>query len=156
LAACEEFVARTQKWFSGSPLVVSVYGDATGEQRKTSASRTDWQIVKDFFSRYPDRFRVTLRVPSVNPPVKDRINCVNAMLRNHAGQQRLRIDPRCKQVIQDFEQVCWKTYPHGNSLAELDKSNPVRTHASDAIGYYVAQEFPMRSSMGERSGPMIC
>jgi hypothetical protein len=78
-AACEEFLSRTQKWFSGSPLSVSVYGDATGEQRKTSASRTDWQIVKDFFSRYPDRYRLTFRVPSGNPPVKDRINCMNAL-----------------------------------------------------------------------------
>jgi len=26
-------------------------------------------------------------------PVKDRINCVNAMLRNYAGQHRLLIDP---------------------------------------------------------------
>jgi hypothetical protein len=51
-AACEEFLSRTAKWFSGTPLAVCVYGDSTGEQRRTSASRTDWQIVKDFFGRY--------------------------------------------------------------------------------------------------------
>ena len=47
-------------------------------------------------------------------------------------------------MIKDFEQVSWKTDPHGNSLAELDKSNFMRTHVSDAIGYYVAREFPVR------------
>jgi hypothetical protein len=83
---------------------------------------------------------------------KDRINCVNAKLRNHAGQHRLFVDRSCKHLIKDFEQVCWKTDPHGNPLADLDKSNPMR----DAVGYMVAREFPMRDMRGETSGPMIC
>ena len=136
LAACEEFLSRTTKWttvpevfseplpldaaseyedlltqLQPRPLNVYIYGDATGEQRKTSASRTDWQIVKNFFGRYADRYRASFQVPSANPVVKDRINCVNAVLRNHAGQHRLRIDPRCKELIKDFEQVCWKADP---------------------------------------------
>jgi hypothetical protein len=180
LAACEEFLSRTRKWttvpevfdeplppdaaseyedtllqLQPRPLNVYIYGDATGEQRKTSASRTDWQIVKNFFGRYADRYRASFRVPSANPPVKDRINCVNAVLRNHAGQHRLWIDPQCKQLIKDFEQVCWKADPHGNSLAELDKSDPMRTHASDAAGYFMAQEFSMRGQIGELAGPRI-
>ena len=77
------------------------------------------------------------------------------MLRNHAGQRRLWIDPKCKQLIKDLEQVCWKADPHGNPLAELDKSDHMRTHASDAVGYLVAREFPMRAPMGERAGPSI-
>lgn len=95
------------------------------------------------------------RVPAANPPVKDRINCVNALLRNHAGQRRLKIDPKCKHLIKDLEQVSWKADPYGNPLAELDKSDPMRTHASDALGYLVAREFPMRAQMGERAGPSI-
>ena len=155
LAACEELLARTERWTSGG-LGIYVYGDATAEQRRTSASRTDWRIVKDFFGRYSDRFNASFQVPSVNPPVKDRVNCVNAVLRNHAGQFRMLVDPKCKHLIKDFEQVCWKTDPHGNSLVELDKSDPARTHVSDAVGYYVAREFPMRPPRGERSGPMLC
>jgi hypothetical protein len=180
LAACEEFLSRTKSWTTApevfdpplppdapdgyeemlmqlqpQPLHVYVYGDATGEQRKTSASRTDWQIVKEFFGRYTDRYHASIRVLKGNPPVKDRINCVNAMLRNHAGQRRLWIDPKCKQLIKDFEQVGWKADPHGNPLADLDKSDPMRTHASDAVGYLVAREFPMRPKMGERAGPSI-
>jgi Terminase large subunit, T4likevirus-type, N-terminal len=127
LAACEELLSRTQKLASGMPLLIDVYGDATAEQRRTSASRTDWQIVKEFFGRYKDRYSVSFHVPSVNPPVKDRINCVNAKLRNHAGQHRLFVDRSCTHLIKDFEQVCWKTDPHGNPLADLDKSNPMRT-----------------------------
>jgi hypothetical protein len=77
------------------------------------------------------------------------------MLRNHAGQERLYIDSHCKELIKDLDQVCWKTDPNGNSLTDVDKSNPMRTHVSDAVGYYVAREFPMRRVMGERSGPVI-
>jgi hypothetical protein len=155
LAACEELFSRTQKWHTGFPLAISVYGDATGEQRRTSSSRTDWQIVKDFLGRYPDRFEVTFRVLRANPPVKDRVNCVNALLRNQAGQHRLQVDESCKHLIKDFEQVCWKTDPHGNPLADLDKSDSMRTHVSDAVGYLVAREFSMRPVMGERSGPAL-
>jgi hypothetical protein len=155
LAACEELLSRTEKWSAGYPLNIYVYGDATGEQRRTSASRTDWQIVKDFFGRYPDRFHATFRVPSANPPVKDRVNLVNALLRNHAGQHRLLIDQSCKALIKDLEQVCWKADPHGNPLVGLDKSDSMRTHVSDALGYLVAREFPMRPLRGEMPGPAI-
>jgi len=155
-AACEEFLSRSEKWFTGVPIGICVYGDSTGEQRRTSASRTDWQIVKDFFGRYPERFHARFRIPSANPPVKDRVNCVNSKIRNHAGQYRLIVNPSCKSLIRDLEQVCWKTDPHGNPLVELDKSDPMRTHVSDALGYLVAREFPMSALRGERSGPAIC
>jgi Terminase large subunit, T4likevirus-type, N-terminal len=154
-AACEEFLARTAKWFSGAPLSVCVYGDSTGEQRRTSASRTDWQIVKDFFGRYPERFHATFRIPSANPPVKDRVNCVNAKLKSHLGQYRVLVNPSCKSLIKDFEQVSWKADPHGNSLVDLDKSDPMRTHVSDALGYLIARVFPMSAQRGERSGPAL-
>jgi hypothetical protein len=71
------------------PLNVYVYGDPSANSQKTSASSTDWEIVKSFFGRYTDRFKVQFRVPSKAGPVKDRVNCVNAMLLNYAGQRRL-------------------------------------------------------------------
>jgi hypothetical protein len=51
--------------------------------------------------------------------------------------------------------MCWKTDPFGNSLVGLDKSDPMRTHVSDAFGYLVAREFLMRPQIGERSGPTL-
>jgi len=155
LAACGELLSRTQKWNNGFALNIHVYGDATGEQRRTSASPTDWQIVKDFFGRHTDRYHSSFRVPTANPPVKDRVNCMNALLRNHAGQHRMLVNQNCKHLIKDFEQVSWKADPHGNSLADLDKSDPMCTHVSDAVGYYAAREFPMRAVRGEMGGPAI-
>lgn len=178
--ACEEFLERTRAWTSPPemptdlgeeaqqylddlerasqprPLLTNVYGDATGNQMRTSASRTDWQTIKNFLSLHPSRFRAGFNVPSANPPVKDRINCVNAVLKNLSGEHRLLIDPKCKHLIRDLEQVRWKADPYGNSLAELDKSDPMRTHVSDALGYLIAREFPMQQPRGEQAGPMLC
>jgi len=140
---------------SPNRLSIHIYGDATAEQRRTSASRTDWQIIKDFFGRYPDRFQASFNVPRTNPTVKDRINLMNARLRNHAGQHRLIVHRDCHHLIRDFEEVQWKSDRYGNTLADLNKSNPARTHVSDALGYFIAREFSMRPEMGERSGPPL-
>ena len=67
----------------------------------------------------------------------------------------MRVHSRCRELIKDFEQVSWKADPHGNPLADLDKSDPMRTHVSDAAGYLIEREFPMRSIKGERGGPAI-
>jgi len=136
LAACEEFLDRT-KGLAGNPLNVYVYGDASGGGRDSAASRTDWQIVREFFGRYPDRFSASFRVPSVNGLVKDRVNCVNAMLTNYAGEHRIYLHTACKELAKDFEQLAWKMDPNGNSISDLDKSDPMRSHLSDALGYYV-------------------
>ncbi len=39
----------------------------------------------------------------------------------------------------DLEQVTWKSDVAGNVLADINKSDPLRTHLSDALGYYVAR-----------------
>ena len=69
--------------------------------------------MRDFFARNSDRYRAVFHVRSTNPPVRDRVNCVNARLRNQAGERRLVIHPQCKQLIQDFERVQWKTDSQG-------------------------------------------
>jgi hypothetical protein len=157
VAACEEFLARTAIWVAASylPIQLNIYGDATGEGRRSSASRTDWQLTREFFNRYRDRFRVSFRIPSSNPPVKDRVNCINAMLRNQVGMTRLFIDPRCKQLIQDFERVYWKSDPSGNMLSEIEKSDPARTHVSDALGYMISKEFWVYPSTQFHSEPLF-
>ena len=86
--------------------------------------------------------------------MKDRVNCVNALLRNQAGETRLLVDPGCRELIRDFERVHWKSDPHGNALAEIDKSDPKRSHLSDAAGYMIARDFGMRPKAGAMLGIM--
>jgi hypothetical protein len=148
-AACQAFLQRMSRWRSSSFHFppIKVYGDSTGNGRHTSASRTDWQTVRDFFKNHP--YKMEIRVPASNPPVRDRVNCVNAMLNNQAGEQRLSIHRECKELITDFERVHWRTDAHGNMLPDLDKTDPERTHVSDALGYMIAYEFGMRGKFGE-------
>ncbi len=143
-AACDEFHRRVSRY--GRRLNVNLFGDASGNGRHTSASRTDWQIVREKLTGCG--YNVNSRVPSVNPPVKDRVNCVNAMLCNHAGERRLIIDESCRELIKDMEQVTWS----GDSL---DKSDGKRSHLSDALGYVISQEFAMKPQGGYRPGRLL-
>jgi hypothetical protein len=89
-----------------------------GKRAASSASRTDWQIVKEVLAGRGNGFVRQYHVHKVNPAVKDRVNCVNAVLRNTVGEDRLRVDPRCQQLILDFERVHWKTDASGNPLGD--------------------------------------
>jgi len=85
----------------------------------------DWQIARESFGRYANRYRPIFRIPNSNPLVKDRVYSVNGMLRNYAGERRLFINPRCKELIKDLEQVSWKTDPNGNTLSEIDAQTSI-------------------------------
>ena len=152
--ACREFVRRTQKFhYSGQQVQVYIYGDASGGARNT-AGKSDWHIVNEFFRNEP-RYRISTRLNSSNPPVKDRVNAVNAMLWNALSQRRVAIDPGAKELIRDLEQVGWKLDSNGNTTAALDKSDFRRTHMSDAFGYFIYNQFGLRALSGERSTPII-
>ena len=59
----EELYAELARQFQPRRLSVYIYGDATGNQVRTSASRTDWQIIRDFFGRYPDLYQAGFHLP---------------------------------------------------------------------------------------------
>ena len=148
--ACEAFVARTNDWARGTNLCVEIYGDASGFQRRTCGTDTDWSLIREFFNQRRGVYTASIRALPSNPGVRDRINIVNSRLLSAAGERRLFIDPRCRELVRDLEQVCWKTDETGRVTSELDKSDRLRTHASDALGYYLAQTFMMREKVGEK------
>ena len=66
-AACEAFRERMEKWAElkrnrGQIMDVIVYGDASGNGRRTSAENTDYQIIKLFFRRFGHLFNVQYKV----------------------------------------------------------------------------------------------
>ncbi len=155
LASCEEFEEKAlkyQKLLTGDsygvhPLQITCYGDPAGEQRRSSADKTDWRIVKQWASRNSDRFKVTFKVDSAHPTQKARVAAMNGMLRNHAGEHRMFVHPSCKELIKDLEEVAWKQ----GASTQIDKdADKKRTHASDALGYLVEKEFGLRVKGGER------
>jgi len=122
---------------------------------RAALPHTDWRIVTNFFERHKDRYQATFHYHSKNPEVKDRAAAVNAKLLKYAGERHLKIDPGCKELIEDLEQVSWQSDPHGNLKFEIDKSNPKRTHLSDTLGYLIEYQFPLRFKSGERSGSIL-
>lgn len=153
---CEEFLARIERLrerFEQQRIMVYVYGDPAGDSRHSNAQRTDWQIIREFFERHKDKMQASLRVRTAHPAVKDRVNCVNWACNSALSERRLIVHRRCKNLIADLEQVSWKSNPHGVMIADLDKdSDPMRTHLSDALGYLIEREWPMRRPGGLQPG----
>lgn len=85
------------------------------------------------------RNRLTMDVPKSNPPVRARVNSVNARLRAVDGTIRVRIDPRCKHLVRDLEGVQYK-----KGTNDIDKTGaPDLSHISDALGYMLHRRHPM-------------
>ncbi len=131
--ACREVIRR----YPDRKQHVVVYGDASGTARKTSASRTDYQIIQDVLGGHYHGLRMC--VPNSNPPVADRVNAFNAMLRSATGHVRYTIDPQCKGLVNDLARVSWRP-----GTRDIDKRNKKLTHFSDADGYRLAWLFPVR------------
>ena len=143
--ACEEF----QRRFPNHQAGVVVYGDASGARLQT-AGTTDYKIIREYF-RAAGYQRMQFRVPAGNPHVRLRVDLANGMLFAANGDVKLRIDPRCKGLIQDFEEV---TYKPDSRIIDKDR-DPKRTHLSDALGYLLWQECRARAGFGEQSRPLF-
>ena len=103
-----------------------MYPDSASTQRRTSARRTDATIMKDC--------GMDVIMDRRNPFVIDRVNCVNKAM------ESLIIDPSCKVMIKDLEQVINK-----EGTREIQKTGIHKdlTHISDALGYSLCKVFPL-------------
>jgi len=136
-AVCRRLVADWGK----HPGDVLLYGDPAGGARHTSQTEgTDWDLAKQVLRpAFGERLR--WRVAKRAPYVRDRLNAVNSRLKSTAGVVRLLVDPvAAPNVVRDFEGV---TLLAGGS-GELDKKGSEAkglTHLTDALGYYIAEQF---------------
>jgi hypothetical protein len=126
-----------------------IYGDASGNNNRTSGN-SDYHIVREYFSQnYPSRLQY--KVPKSNPAVRERITLMNSKLRTAAGEVQCIVDRRCKELIKDFEQVSYKA---DSNVIDKDKDRK-RTHLSDALGYLLWQECRSLQGVGERRGRLV-
>ena len=159
LAACEEFLSRTAEWvrISNLPINLSIYGGwhraiCAGHRRHAPTGRSfgNFSAGIGTASTIPSRFAHPTRRSKI------RVNAVSTRCcATQAGRRRLLIDPGCKQLIKDSLKVCaLEERPQRKYCwSDIDKSDPMRSHAaSDALGYMIAREFPMRAYVGERPG----
>ena len=108
-----------------------IYPDPSARQRKTSAGGlTDLAILKN--AGFEVRSRNTA------PLVRDRINSVNAKLKNAKGINSLFILKSCKNVIKSIER---QIYKEGTHIPDKDSGYD---HFNDALGYMVEYNFPLK------------
>ena len=108
-----------------------VIADSTYSNRKTSG-KSDKRILESAgFTCMTTR----------NPFVVDRATNMHRLF----AQDRVIIDPKCKKLIRDLEQVTFK------DNGQLDGSNKELTHISDALGYFCWRLSPIEVSIKQRA-----
>ncbi|MBI3665530.1 MAG: hypothetical protein HY236_04775 [Acidobacteria bacterium] len=138
---CEEFLTRYGKHRGG----VEIYGDASGGHGHTVTGKSDYYLIRQFLRGHPE-LRAEVHVSSANPPVRDRVNVTNSRIRNAQGERHLFVDRRSKELMKDFEQVCYKP---GTNQIDKEKDSR-RSHLSDALGYYLWWKYRPLEKVGER------
>lgn len=124
-----EMASAITKRYPNKSLVV--YPDPSGKSRKTSAigGVTDFTIL--------EQFGLQVMAPRKAAAVADRINNVQAMLRNVDGEARLYIHKDCKHLI-----YCLNGFTYKDGTSEPDKSSGL-DHPLDALGYCVNYTNPI-------------
>lgn len=140
---CAEFWERLQPYLKvwrsagNQVLPIKIYGDASGHHHTTAATQSDWEVI-ELFLRSHKELKADWQVTNANPQVRDRVVCVNSMLRAMDGTVKLFISPKCVELRKDFEQVVWA---EGSSTGLEKRKAPMRTHVSDALGYLIWRDF---------------
>ncbi len=113
-----------------------MYGDASGKNRHTSAAMSDYtHIAGDTQLKTLGR---TMHYTTSNPPVADRFASCNARICNGVETRQLFVDPSCTHLVLDLETRSYKP-----GTRETDDTGD-QGHATDALGYYLHQKFPLQ------------
>ena len=130
----DEVVKELKDRYPNSKIIV--YPDPASRQKKTSAGgRTDMSILENA------GFEVRAR--KYHTPIRDRVNSLNALLKNAKGERKLFIDPKCKNTIDSLQRL---TYKEGTN--QIDKDNGL-DHFFDSIAYMVDYLFPIKKDYVE-------
>ena len=124
----DEMCVEIRNRYPQSQIVVMP--DASGAQRKTSAGgKTDISILQNAGFVVKSKTR--------NPPVRDRINAMNSLLKNSNDERRYTIDKKCKYLIQSLERYTYKP-----DTMVPDKMSGY-DHMFDAASYAVEYLYPV-------------
>ena len=119
---------------SGDPTIISAVTDRPGEWGGFANVRDQLHRV---FGR---ELRVQLEADTKHPLVLGRLEAVNAALCNARGERRYLVDPRCKVLIDDLEQVECDNEGAIVKPGRGSKVDALRTHHCFAAGTLVDAE----------------
>ena len=126
------------------PVTYLLTGDATGKSRDTRSNKSDYDIIKHFFSNR-ENTKFEMKLFASNPPIRNRHNMVNSYCVNAAGERRLFVYKKAKTVDEGLRLTAMKK---GASFIEDDSKH--YQHVTTALGYSVhaAKIYTNRSSKG--------
>lgn len=137
-----EMVSLFRQAYPKHPHEIWIYGDASNP-RSVQTRKSDYQVILNEMRSYPSPIRV--KVADANPFVNDRVNSVNVAFQDEFGESHVEIDPSMTELIADFEQVL--DDGRGGIKKTSNSRDPYsrRTHISDAWGYWVYREAPVKA-----------
>lgn len=120
------------------------FGDASGRARHSSASRSDYLII-----RGDSRFKESrIYYPMSNPSIADKFAATNRHFASAAGGRLLFVHPRCKHLRKDLQVRGYK-----DGSREPNDEGDVG-HITDALGYMIHALHPVTAPVG--SGNAKC
>lgn len=109
---------------------VTIYPDPAGNNRNHDRGESSLQVLRETgFKR--------IKFKRKHPLVADRVQAVNRLLMTAEGDIQLKVDRRCRYLIDALEQTIYKP-----GTREVDKKAGVE-HPADGLGYYAEFEHPV-------------
>ena len=118
----------------GSKMQIFMYPDPACRQRKTSAGgRTDLSILQNA------GFKV--KVKHKHPAIRDRVNSVNAKLKDSKGVRHIFVSKSCKIMIKGLQR---QIYKENTNIPDKEQGFD---HMNDALGYLIDYIKPLTSNI---------
>jgi len=118
----------------GSKAQIFIYPDPASRQRKTSAGgRTDLSILQNA------GFKV--KVKHKHPAIRDRVNSVNAKLKDSKGVRHIFVSKSCKTMIKGLQR---QIYKENTNIPDKEQGFD---HMNDALGYLIDYIKPLTSNV---------
>lgn len=111
-------------------LDLTIYPDPAGNNRSTQSIYSDIIHLENMGFK---KVKCRKKIESVR-------GCMIAV-NNLFDKDEILIDPKCKNLIRDLDQVVWK-----DDSTTFDKSNPKLTHSLDGMKDMIDYEFPVMSN----------
>lgn len=127
----EELVDELERRYWEYMKDTTVYPDPAGASRQHARGESDLKI-------FSEKGFVRLKYRRKHPPIADRVNAVNRLLRDASGAVKMKVAPGCTNVIESLEQTLYKA-----GTRDIDKKQSME-HITDAMGYCIDIEFPLK------------
>lgn len=107
--------------------ILYLTGDSSGNFEDHRDHSTDYVIIAKGLRGYD--WKIMNRVPNSNPSINNRVNIGCSLFESIGKKSKVFINSRCTYLIDDLEQN------ESDGKGGKDKSDPMRTHASDCFDY---------------------